>query len=160
MGYLTNIYDDIVTQLEWHVNTANTGALLTDAYFYKNPLERTDGRSSFPNIQIWIPNIEETNIDQKSIQSNVQIGLAVSVFNDQRNECGVRDLLDLIERVLDALYVATDGTTKTICGLGGVPRQQIQISATETDVTETSISVFITLAFPVAAAFGNRRLAI
>lgn len=156
MGYLTDFYDAIVTQLTFHTTHTESTAILPDVYFYKSPIEETRGNDRYPQVRMWFPSTEEA-MSGVNVSCTLNVGLVLAVRNDQNSQQAMRDLLDLYERTGDALFVKTDGTTMVNRCLGPVIAESVRYSLSEMEVTETSINAVAYVSTAVKARQGNRR---
>lgn len=158
MGYLVDTFNEIANKLEWQADPTNAGAILTDTYFYRNPLSRNDGRASFPSISMFPPVITEEAGSTRGVMTFLTLDFRLAVANDQRNECAIEDILSLYERFKDALVLKNDGSSKIDTCIGKAVMSHAKISVDESEATETSIVMAVSVTIPIPSGFGINRL--
>lgn len=145
MGYLTNFYDAIVSQLDYHTDNTNVTALLPEVFWYKSPIDKVVGRKDTPYIQVMTPSVDSTAIDNEHTADDVTFAFLLGVSNTQNDQDATRNMLDLYERFCDSLYRKTDGTTYATKCLGPINSGRVVISMIDSQVDETLIQSIVTV---------------
>lgn len=111
MGKTTRCFQAALDRLAFH---NLSGGILDGFHITTDINKRVNGKSDFPNIQIFLPSVSE-NREGTLIVSDMRINMIVAVWHEVESV----GLLTAMEKVSDALVTTHDGKAQPDRGMAG-----------------------------------------
>lgn len=105
---------DLITRLKYHAATGQSPKRLLDGVTIKElPKLEIEGDADLPNIRIFVPDLQEHFSGGRNLDGKVQIKLIIA----NQRELGTTSAMQLLEKVLDAIQIDTNGQIDSLAGI-------------------------------------------
>ncbi len=140
MGIYAAIVSKLSERITWH--RAAEGRILYGAGFFDWPEYEQRGQKDFPEIRLWIPDIEEAFKIRRPTAPQMTVNFAVSV---ERKSGAVPALTSWVEKLLDAIDTAHDGSNSVDQYLDGLLRSPVSAKMANSHAEAISLNGMLSL---------------
>jgi len=152
MGNYSRPVDEILARLTYHTADVS-GRILRGLRFIPTPIVRVDGLDDFPALALFIPKMRETYPTARA-QGFMSWNFAVAV---KREDGCASELMQWVEKVLDALETKRDGSGLIDTNIGGTMKP-FEASIVNAFALDLSVCAELTLSIePRPSTRGGRR---